>query len=120
MFLDLDAVRPAVFDGIAQPPEQADAGIAGIGEDQFAHRADADQLVVDHVGGHAHQREILDALADRLMGAGVRDEMGETFESGGVTGFQILRDRFGQRHELRHDGFLSQMSKKTVSSGPCR
>jgi len=35
VLLDLDPVRPAVLDGIAQPSEQADAGISGIGKDEL-------------------------------------------------------------------------------------
>src|SRR5690606_2126221 len=75
---------------------------------------------IHDIGGHAHQRQVPDALADHLMRAGMRDQMGEALECGCIAGFEILRHRFGQRHELRHEFGLSQISKKTVSCGPCR
>ena len=44
----------------------------------------ADQLVVDHVGRHAHEGEVAPALADDLVTGGVRDQVGEALHRDGV------------------------------------
>ena len=102
MLLDLGLVGIAVLDGVAHAPEQADAGIADVGEDHLLRHAHADHLVVEHVGRHADQREIAKALADGLVAGGVGDEVGEPLERDGVAVVEVILDRLGKADELRH------------------
>ena len=96
VFLDLDAARKAVLDRVAHAAQQADAGIADIGEDHLLRHAHADHLVVDQVGRHADQRQVAKTLADRLMRRGRRDQMREALEGGGVAVLQVFRHRLWQ------------------------
>ena len=80
VLLELDRVRPAVFDGVAEAVQRADAWVAPVGEDELARRSDADQLVVEDVRGHPDQLEIPTALADQLVTGGERDQVREPFE----------------------------------------
>ena len=58
----------------------------------FSRRAHADQLVVDQVGRHADQRQVLAALADRLVAGGERDQVGEALEGDRVAVADDLLD----------------------------
>ena len=122
VLLGLDGARPAVLDGIAHAAQQADARIAGIGEDHLLREPHADHLVVDDVGRHADQGQVLAALADRLMGGRMRDEMGETFERDDVAVAQVVGNSLLEALKLGHECFLiaRQISKNTVSLSPCR
>jgi len=98
----LNGARVAVFDGVAHAAEQADAGIAGIGEDHLLREAHADHLVVDDVGRHAQQSEVADALADGFVRGSVGDQVGEAFERDDVAGFEVTRDRVAEGQEFSH------------------
>ena len=80
MLFQFELVRPAVLDRVAQAMQRADARIAAPGKNQLVDAAHADELVVDQVRRHADQRQTLAALADDLMGGGMRDQVGETFQ----------------------------------------
>ena len=84
MLLDLERLRPAILDRVAQAVQRADAGIAAPGEDELVDAAHADELVVDQVRRHADQRQVLAALADDLVAGGVRDQVGEPLHRHGV------------------------------------
>ena len=64
---------------VAQPVKRADAGVAAPREAGLALATEADQLVIDHVGGHAHEREVAPALTGN-RGGRVRDEVGGALE----------------------------------------
>ncbi len=99
VLLDLQRPRPAVLDGVAEAVQRADAGVAAPREDQLAHAAGADQLVVDDVGRHPHDGQVAPALADDLLPGGDGDEVGEPFEGDGVAVVDQLGDR-GRRATL--------------------
>ena len=96
-------------------------GLPRIGEDHLPRQAHADHLVVDDVRRHADQREVLAALADRLVRRRMGDEMGEALEGDGIAIVEVFGDSLGQALELGHDALsFGQMSKNTVSFSPCR
>ena len=67
VLLELERPRPAVLDRVTEPVEAADPRIAAPGEDEPAGAAHADQLVVDQVGRHPHEREVAPSLPDDLV-----------------------------------------------------
>ena len=91
VLLELQRRRPAVLDRVAQPVQRADAGVAAPGEHQPAGAAHPDQLVVDDVRRHPHQRQVAAPLADDLVAGGERDQVGEAFERDGVAVVHELR-----------------------------
>ncbi len=99
MFLDGEAPG---LDLLAHPVQRADAGIAGPGEDELLRLPHADDLVIDDVGRHADQRQVLLALADHLMTGGIGDEMGEPLHRHAVAVAQVGGDGVVQGHERGH------------------
>jgi hypothetical protein len=84
VFFDLDGLRPAVFDRIAQAVQRSDARIPAPGEDNLLDAAGADELIVDQIRRHADHGEIALGLADDLVPGGEGDQVGEPFEGDGV------------------------------------
>ena len=80
VLLELERPRPAVLDRVAQPVQRADAGVAAPREDELRRAAGADQLVVDDVGRHPHERQLAPLLPDQLVPRGVRDQVREALE----------------------------------------
>jgi hypothetical protein len=77
VLFDLEGTGEAVLHGVAETVQRPHSGVSSPGEDQPGSTSGSDQLVVDHVGGHPDQCQILLGLADHLMTGGDRDEMGE-------------------------------------------
>ena len=103
---------------LAEPVQRADARVAAPGEDQLARAAGADQLVVDDVGGHPHQRQIALALADDLLPGGDRDQVGEALQRDGVPVMDQIGDGIGEGSDLgmcSHD--KRQFGCRTVACG---
>jgi hypothetical protein len=84
VLLDLERRRPAVLDGVPEPVQRADSGIAAPREDELARAAHPDQLVVHEVRRHPDQRQVAPALADQLVPRRVRDQVREALERDGV------------------------------------
>ena len=84
VLLDLERMRPAALDGVAEARQRAHAGVAAPREDQLPGAAGADQLVVEQVRRHADEREVADPLPDDLVAGGERDQMGEAFQGHAV------------------------------------
>jgi hypothetical protein len=82
--------------------QRADARIAAPGEDHLLRAAHADDLVVDQVGRHADEGEILSLLADHLMAGSIGDQVREPFHCDRIAVTQILLDRFGELQYGRH------------------
>ena len=80
VLLDLERLRPALLDRVAQPVQRADARVAAPGEDQLAHAAHADQLVIDQIGRHPRHGQPAPPLANDLMAGGEGDQMCEALE----------------------------------------
>ncbi len=102
VFLDLDRARKAVLDGVAHAAQQADAGIAGIGEDHFLREAHADHLVVDDVGRHADQASGREIPGGSPHAPRRRDQMGEALEGDDVAIIQVLGNGLFERQEFDH------------------
>ena len=68
-------------------------------------QACADQLVINQVGGHANEGEILFALANDFVTCGKRDEMSETLERNRITVANELVDGLGEGGRERIGGF---------------
>ena len=62
----------------------------------------ADQLVVDDVGRHPHQREIPAALPDDLVAGRERNEVGEAFQRHGIAVTDGVGNGFGKGRNTRH------------------
>ena len=96
VLFQLQRPGPGVLHRITEPVQRADAGIAAPGEDQPAHAAGADELVVDHVRGHPDQREVAALLPDHFVPGGERNEVGEAFHGHGVAVMNGRGDGFGE------------------------
>ena len=84
MFFDLQRDRPGVLNRVTEPVERADARVAAPREDQLAHAARADELVVDQVRRHPDERQVAAPLPDELVPGGERDQVGEPLHRHGV------------------------------------
>jgi hypothetical protein len=93
VFLDLDGLGPAVFDGIAQPVQRSNARISAPGEDNLLDAPGSDELIVDQVRSHADHSEIALALPYDLVPRGERDQVREPFQGDGVA----IANRFADR-----------------------
>jgi hypothetical protein len=93
VLLELERLRPSVLDGVAKAVQRADAGIAAPREHELARAAHPDQLVVDHVRRHPHERQVPPALPDQLVPRRVRDQVREALERDDVAVVHELRDR---------------------------
>lgn len=102
VLVDLQRGGPAVLDGVPEAVQRTDARVAAPGEDQLPGRTRADQLVVDDVGGHPGEREVLDPLTDDLVRGGERDEVGEPLQRHGVAVMNQLRDGLVQGTDVGH------------------
>ena len=104
MLLDRDRTRPAVLESVAEAVQRTDAGIADPGEDQLVGAAHADELIVDQVGRHPDEGQMLAALTDDLVSGRMRNQMGEPLHGHGIA---IPDGRFhglGEGQETRHAG----------------
>ena len=102
VLLDLQRPRPAVLDGVAEAVQRPDPRVAAPGEDQLAHAARADQLVVDDVRRHPDQREVTAALPDHLMARRERDQVREPLHRDRVAVVHRVGDSLRERDDLRH------------------
>jgi len=76
-----------------------DARIAAPGEHEPIRRAHADQLVVDQIRGHPHQREVPALLPQHLMGCRERNEMRKALHGHAVPVMDVRGDGLGQGTE---------------------
>src|SRR5262249_23926446 len=105
VLLDGERMRPPVLDRVAEAVDRAHAGIAAPREHEALRAAHADQLVVEDVGRHADELEVLAALANHFVAGGEGDEMREAFHRYRLAVSHETRDRVGERHDLvRHGG----------------
>ena len=114
VLLDLELV---LLHRLAEAVQRADARVAAPGEDQLARAAGADQLVVDDVRRHPHERQIALALADDLLPRGDGDQVGEALERDGVAVVDEVGDRVGEGCDLGVCAHNEQkFGQRTVSS----
>ena len=78
------------------------ARVAAPGKNQLARTTGPDQLVVDQVGRHAHQRQVFLALTDDFMTCRCRDQVGKAFERDGIAVIDELLYRISQRKDFSH------------------
>src|SRR6185437_9739056 len=65
--------------------QRAHARVPGVGEDELAGGADADQLVVEDVGRHPDQLQITPLLADQLVARGEGNQVREPLQGDGIS-----------------------------------
>src|SRR5471032_1591246 len=94
------------------------ARVAAPGENQLACTAGADQLVVDQVGCHAHQRQVFLALTNDFMTCRRRDQVSKAFECNGVAVIHELLYRISQRKDFSHGVGSRYGSKKALVAAP--
>ncbi len=102
VFEDLDRMRPAFLDRIAQPVQRTHTGVAAPGKDQLLGAAGADHLVVDQIRRHADQGQIAFLLADDFVAGRKRNQMREAFQGRGGPVGHISIHRLGQGQEFSH------------------
>jgi hypothetical protein len=100
VLFELDRPRPAALERVAQPVQRADAGVACPREDQLPGAAHADELVVDHVRRHPHERQVALALTDHLVPGRERDQVGEPFHRHDVPVPHVRGDGVAQARRL--------------------
>ena len=113
VLLQLERRRPAVLDCVAQTVQRADPRVTRPAEHELPGCAHPDQLVVDDIGRHPHERQVAQALPDQLVPGGVRDQVREALERDGVSVVHELAHRVGKR-----DGVCHRF--RTGRGGPCR
>jgi hypothetical protein len=97
VLLDFERRGPALLDRVPQAVERAHTGVAAPGEHQFFDAACADELVVDHIGGHADHGQVAALLANNLMARRKRDQMSEPFKRDGVAVLDEFLNGFFER-----------------------
>ena len=120
VLLDLQRLRPAVLDRVAEALQRPDPRVAAPREGQAVDAAGADQLVVDDVGRHAHEVQVTPALADDLVPGGVRDQVRETLHRHGVAVAHEARHRLVERQQFGHAVMLAQRVTRPRCRTPCR
>jgi hypothetical protein len=83
--------------------ERSDAGVTPPGEHQPGGAACADQLIVDEVRCHAHERQLAASLADDFVPGGEGNEVREALHGDDVPIMDHRLDGVAQRAETRHD-----------------
>jgi len=96
----------------------AHARVAAPGENQLACAAGTDQLVVDQVRRHTHQRQVFLALTNDFMACGGRDQVGEAFESDGIAVVHETLDRITQGENFSHGVGLPVLIEKGAEVAP--
>src|SRR5262249_3679773 len=102
VFLDFERRRPILFDSVAQTVQGTDAGISTPRKNQLLCAARANELVVNDVGSHSNQREVLSALANDFMACGEGNQMSETFHGYGVAIVNVRANCVLQRSDFSH------------------
>jgi len=95
-FCELERLRPAALDRIAQAMERADAGISTPGEGQPRRATHADQLVVYQVWRHADQVQAAALLADDLVPGGKGNQVSEALERNARAILDVGSNRLAQ------------------------
>src|SRR5215475_8189246 len=120
MLLNFERRRPVMFNSVAQTVERADARIATPGKNQFPRAAGADELVVNDVGRHADEGEILAALTNDLMTGGERNEMRKTLHRDGIAVMKVSADGVLERSDFSHiveDAVRKRLSCARIQKG---
>src|SRR5262249_50598058 len=102
VLLEFERSGPIMLDGVAETVKRADAGISAPGEDEFFRAACTDQLIVNDVGSHANEGELLALLANDFVSGGKRDEMGKAFHGDGVAVAHQRGDCVADRSDFSH------------------
>src|SRR5580765_2197265 len=106
-----------MLDCVADAVQRSNTRIARPREDQLAHAAHADELIVDQIWRHANEREFLSLLADDFMAGGIRDEMSKPFEGEGAAVADVCGDGVGEGEEFACH--VVYWRKNAVSPFPC-
>src|SRR4029077_15082 len=94
-----------VLDCISKSMQRTDTRVSAPGKNEFSDAARADQLVINEVGGHSNQCEILFSLPNDFVACGKRNEMIETLERNRITVVYELVDGLGEGGSERIRGF---------------
>jgi hypothetical protein len=114
VLLDLERLGPRILDRVAEAMQRADARVAAPGEDELARAAGADQLVVDDVRRHPHERQVAAALTNELVPGRNGYQVGEALERDRVAVVDEVGDGMGQRGDgggARHDPIRSYTAR---------
>jgi hypothetical protein len=102
MLFQLERHRPAVLDRVPQTVQRPDTRVAAPAEYELPRGAHPDQLVVDDIRCHPHERQVVQALPDQLVPGRVRDQMREALERDGVSVVHELAYRVGEGDDVGH------------------
>ena len=94
------------------------ARVAAPGENQLASAAGTDQLVIDQVRRHTHQRQVFLALTNDFMTRRRGDQVGEAFERNGIAVVHETLYRVGQGEHFSHGVGLPMWIEKGAEVAP--
>ncbi len=104
MLFDRKRLGPAILDRITQAMQRAHAGVAAPRKDEPVCDSHADQLIVDEVGSHPDEGQVLASLADDLVAGGEGNQMREALHCDRVAILYVPCDRLLERTEGGHSG----------------
>ena len=103
VFFDLQRLRPAFLHRIAKPMQRANPRISTPRKNKLASGTHTNELVINHVGRHADQGQILFTLANNFMPCGMWDQVGETLHGHLVAVMDESVNGLTQCHNVSHD-----------------
>ena len=113
-------LRGGRFDGAPERMQAAHTRVAGPAEDELAHAACRDELVVYQVGGQAAGRQVAPPLTDDFMSGGKGNQMGEPFERNRVAVEDELANGVGHRHHLVTGQLVGAHRRVVSAAGTAR
>ena len=119
MLGNLDRTWSGIFNRAAHATQEANPGIARIGEYYAARAPHPDHLVVDKIRRHTNHYEVSSLLPNCLVGGGKGNQMGKPFERHMVAIAKVFGQRIVERREFCHV-YMSRTPPNTVSISPSR
>jgi hypothetical protein len=117
VLLNFQRRGPIVLDSIAQAVQRADAWISSPGKNEFASATSSDHLIVNDVGGHTHQGQILSLLADDFMASGKGNQVGKAFQGNGLAVTHKARYCFTKIGNFGHGSYQMNQRQSRRCSG---
>src|SRR5207244_941540 len=93
------------LDRVSKSMQGTDTRVSAPGKNEFSDATCADQLVINQVGGHANQREILLLLPNDFVACGKRNEVSETLERNRIAVVYELVNGLGEGGSQRVGDF---------------
>ena len=102
VFLNFERPGPVVLDGVTKTVQGTDAGVSTPGKNELFRAAGSDQLIVDHVRSHAHQRELSPLLPNDFVSRRERNQVRESLHRHGVAVAHQRSHCFPESRDVSH------------------